>query len=50
MQSVWAVGTAQEIIAIPFTESEGYLTYGGSVYGNETYAPKYPHYFDPSQS
>lgn len=50
MQSVWAVGTAEQIIAIPYEESEGYLTYGGSVFGNETHPPAYHHFFNNTNS
>lgn len=46
MQSVWAIGSADEIIAIPYSESEGYLTYGGSVFGNATHPPSYHHFFN----
>lgn len=48
MQIVWAIGTADQICAIPREESQGYLFYGGDVYGNETHTPTYHHYFTPS--
>lgn len=39
MQTVWVVGGAEEIVTISGEESVGYLTYGGSVYGNKTHDP-----------
>lgn len=39
MQMVWTVGDAQDIIDIPIELAKGYLEYGGSSYGNETYSP-----------
>lgn len=39
MQSVWVVGNASEIQTMPTELSVGYFTYGGDVYGNETYNP-----------
>lgn len=50
MQSVWAIGTAEQIVSIPYEESEGYLTYGGSVFGNETHPPAYHHFFENKPS
>jgi hypothetical protein len=46
MQSIWVVGDAAEIMKIPVEESSGYFTYGGNVYGNETFAPSYYRYFN----
>jgi len=46
MQSVWVVGSADDIMKIPFSESEGYFTYGGDVYGNATFSPSIYEYFD----
>ncbi|KAJ6092481.1 hypothetical protein N7486_007770 [Penicillium sp. IBT 16267x] len=48
MQMPWAIGTADQIRTIPLEESQGYLFYGGDVYGNETYTPTYHHHFTPS--
>ena len=45
MQSVWVVGNASQIKSIPLEESEGYFTYGASVYGNETHDPSVNHFF-----
>lgn len=40
MQTVWVFGDAAQIVAeIPQPYVEGYLTYGGSAYGNDTYDP-----------
>lgn len=46
MQSIWVVGGAEDIISVPLPLSEGYFHYGGSVYGNATYAPVMHHFFD----
>ncbi|KAI9726641.1 MAG: bck1-like resistance to osmotic shock [Chrysothrix sp. TS-e1954] len=42
MQTVWVMGNADDIVSKGLDESKGYLTYGGSVYGNETFAPTAP--------
>ncbi|KAF1967560.1 ascorbate oxidase [Bimuria novae-zelandiae CBS 107.79] len=39
MQMVWTVGSAEDILKIPTELAAGYLEYGGSSYGNETYSP-----------
>jgi hypothetical protein len=36
MQTVWVMGNASEITRVPLPDAEGYLTYGGSVTGNDT--------------
>lgn len=46
MQSVWVVGNATEIQRLPTELSAGYFTYGGSVYGNETWQPDVCEQFD----
>ncbi|KAK4234890.1 hypothetical protein C8A03DRAFT_37294 [Achaetomium macrosporum] len=46
MQTIWVVGDADQIVSIPLPLSQGYFHYGGSVYGNETFAPTVYHYFD----
>ncbi|KAK4155633.1 Laccase-like multicopper oxidase 1 [Chaetomidium leptoderma] len=46
MQSIFVVGDAEQIIAIPLSVSQNYFTYGGSVYGNATHSPDVYHYFD----
>ncbi|KAK0671935.1 putative L-ascorbate oxidase [Cercophora samala] len=46
MQSVWTMGDAAQIQKLPPTAISGYLTYGGSVYGNATHAPSLYQYFN----
>ena len=51
MQSVWVIGNAADIIKIPLQEQrEGYLTYGGSVYGNDSFPPSVYEYFNSTGS
>lgn len=45
MQMVWVMGNYEQITAIPEPYISGYLTFGGSAYGNESYAPSYVHQF-----
>ena len=45
LQSVWVIGDADDITGKGLEESTGYLTYGGDVYGNDTFAPTVNHYF-----
>jgi len=49
MQSIWVVGDADDIISMPLTVSQQYLTYGGSVYGNATHDPEMVHFFDDAE-
>ena len=44
MQTVWVFGDAEEVMALPKVDVEGYLTYGGSVYGNSSHAPDVIHF------
>lgn len=47
MQTIWVMGNETEILGkVPRPEVEGYLTYGGDVYGNESHWPTAVHYFD----
>lgn len=46
MQTVWIMGNASEITAIPQPYAEGYLSYGGSAYGNASYDPLVYHQFN----
>ena len=46
MQTVWVLGDAADILQKPRPDVEGYLTFGGNVYGNETHAPTVMHFFD----
>lgn len=45
MQSVWVMGDYAQITGIPLADAEGYLSWGGSVTGNETWDPRVVHYF-----
>ena len=46
MQTVWVFGDAVDITGqVPEPYVSGYLTYGGSAYGNETYFPTVNHHF-----
>ena len=44
MQMVWVMGNETEIMTVPAKDVEGYLVYGGSVNGNETYDPSPVHF------
>jgi len=46
MQTVWVMGNETEVLKLPKPEVEGYLTYGGDVYGNESHWPAVLHYQD----
>ncbi|KAI0402314.1 L-ascorbate oxidase [Xylaria palmicola] len=47
MQTAWVFGNAVSILReIPQPYIEGYLTYGGSAYGNDSYDPLVLSYFD----
>lgn len=46
MQSVWVMGDYEQIARIPHYDAAGYLEFGGSAYGNESFAPSYVHQFD----
>lgn len=40
------MGNSSEVLGlVPEPEVEGYLTYGGSVVGNETYSPEVVEFF-----
>ena len=45
MQSVWVMGDYEQIARIPHYAAAGYLEYGGSAYGNETYDPLVVSYY-----
>lgn len=38
------MGNETEILSVPLGDVQGYLEYGGSVYGNETHDPKVVHF------
>ncbi|KJZ77414.1 hypothetical protein HIM_03138 [Hirsutella minnesotensis 3608] len=46
MQTVWVHGDAKDLITIPRPQVDGYLTYGGDVYGNSSHAPRVLHFHD----
>ncbi|KAH7324905.1 Cupredoxin [Stachybotrys elegans] len=47
MQTVWVFGDGDELAThIPQPYIEGYLEFGGSAYGNDTYDPLVMHWFD----
>jgi len=46
MQSVWIVGNADDIIDVPRLASQGYMAYGGDVYGSANHAPNVYEYFN----
>jgi len=45
MQTVWVMGAYDQTAVIPHYDAAGYLDFGGSAYGNETFAPSYVHQF-----
>lgn len=46
MQTAWVFGDAEDIVGrAPLPYISGYLDYGGSAYGNESYDPLVNHYF-----
>jgi hypothetical protein len=46
MNTVWSFGDAVDIVGqYPQPYVSGYLDYGGSAYGNETYDPLVNHFF-----
>lgn len=46
MQTVFTFGDRQNILAQSGQVDAGYLTYGGSVYGNSTHSPVVQHFFE----
>ncbi|TAQ86499.1 hypothetical protein B7494_g5173 [Chlorociboria aeruginascens] len=46
MQTVWVMGNETEVLKVGRPDVEGYLTYGGSVYGNENHWPEVVHFQD----
>ncbi|KAJ6141481.1 hypothetical protein N7470_009871 [Penicillium chermesinum] len=46
MQTVFMYGDRKDILAQSSPVDAGYLTYGGSAYGNTTHSPVVRHYFD----
>jgi hypothetical protein len=47
MQTVWVMGNETEVLGkVPTPEVQGYLTFGGDVYGNESHWPSVVNYDD----
>ena len=47
MQSVWVMGNETDVLGqLPKPEVEGYLTFGGNVYGNASHWPQVVHFND----
>lgn len=46
MHTVWVMGNSAQALKLPTPEVEGYLTFGGNVYGNKTHAPSVVHFYD----
>lgn len=44
MQTVWVMGNESEILKVPVGHVQGYLEYGGSVYGNDDREPQVVHF------
>ena len=44
MQTVWVMGNESEIMTVPADDIQGYLVYGGSVNGNESFDPSPVHF------
>ncbi|KAK7722730.1 hypothetical protein SLS57_004935 [Botryosphaeria dothidea] len=47
MQTVWVFGNSTDILTLPLPLVEGYLLFGGDVYGDDEHAPQVVHFFDP---
>jgi len=50
MQTVWVFGDAKDILAVPRPEVSGYLSFGGSAYGNSSHAPEVVHFSDLNEA
>ncbi|KFG82524.1 putative laccase [Metarhizium anisopliae] len=46
MQTVWVHGDASDILGVGQPDVQGYLTYGGDVYGNSSHAPRVLHFHE----
>ncbi|KAI9733903.1 MAG: hypothetical protein M1834_002558 [Cirrosporium novae-zelandiae] len=46
MQTVWVMGTREQILGQSDPADQGYLTYGGDAYGNDTYDPLVRHHWN----
>lgn len=47
MQSVWVMGDREEVLGkVGWPDVQGYLEFGGSVMGNETWWPRVDEFFE----
>ncbi|KAJ6443434.1 RTA1 domain protein [Purpureocillium lavendulum] len=46
MQTVWVHGDAADLMRVGPVDAQGYLEYGGDVYGNGSHAPRVVHFHD----
>ncbi|UNI15593.1 L-ascorbate oxidase [Purpureocillium takamizusanense] len=46
MQTVWVHGDAEDLMRVGRVDVEGYLEYGGDVYGNASHAPRVLHFHE----
>lgn len=44
MSTIWVFGDSADLMRLPALDVEGYLNYGGSVYGNSTWEPEVVHF------
>jgi len=44
--TVWVFGNSSDLVKVPSPMVQGYLTFGGDVYGNETHHPKVIHFHE----
>lgn len=49
MQTVWVHGGAEDLLTVPRPDVDGYLTYGGDAYGNESHTPRVLHFHEVDQ-
>ena len=47
MQNVWVVGNKTDLLSVPRPLVDGYLTFGGSVMGNQTHDPEGVQFYEP---
>lgn len=45
MQTVWVMGEWEDIARFPEPYVEGYLEFGGSAYGNDSFVPSVVHQY-----
>jgi L-ascorbate oxidase len=44
MSTIWVFGDSADLMRLPALDVQGYLTYGGDVYGNSTWEPEVVHF------